>query len=172
MARTSKWNFEEIQATIDKHMTEAGLKSREVYSLVVPEPQRTEEEYKSFQVALSNALADGKLVGFETKKGATGGLFRAGQVPKSEGKSSFPSFPTKTVKVGSVEMKIKASGVTIKHDGKTYSKLPLREGLSRAAELLVTEGSEDARSLEDLCALVEDNVAKVVAALSAAPAQS
>ena len=176
MARTSKYFNESgivrIQALMEENMTATGLTSRAVYKLVVPDEHRTEEDYNSFQVALSNAVRDGKIAGFESKKGATGGYFRAGEVPKASGSEKFNSFPTKTIKVGNLEVKIKSSGVNIKHDGKTYSKLGLSEGLTKAAELLVLEGAEDARSVEDLCALVEDNVARVIAALQAAPAQS
>jgi hypothetical protein len=172
MARTSQWNWENVQVIIQANMTAKGLTSKDIYCLVVPdESKRTKENYSSFQVGLSNALRDGKLTGFETKKGVGGGLFRAGEVPKSEKGSDFPSFPTKTIKVGGVEMKIKAGGVSLKHNGATFSKLSHADGFRKAAELLVLDGAEEARSLEDLVALVEDNMSKVQAALSSLTAE-
>lgn len=167
MARTSSHDWVKVQALMEANMTEKGLTSEAVYRLVTEEEQLSKEGYSSFQVALSNAIRAGHVTGFESKKGAGGGYFRAGEVPKSEGKSSLPSFPTKTLSIGGVEVKIKASGLSVKHNGQSFSKLSHAEGFRKVAELLVTAGSEDARTAQDLVALIEDNVSQVERALAA-----
>ena len=115
-----------------------GVTSKVVFNAVKGDLGLEDKDMSSFQAALSAAMKDGRVPGYAGARGKGGGLFPADKLPQ---RTAAPVAAPKVVQLGgSVTMKIKKSGVSLKNGDEVVPVTTLGTALGKASDILASEG--------------------------------
>jgi hypothetical protein len=141
MSKMNSLDWSVVQSSlVDLAKGQPGVTSELVFNTVKSTLGLEDKDKSSFQAALSAAMRDGRVSGFAGRRGKGGGLFPSDKLPS---KSVGPAEGPKVVQLGgSLTMKVKKSGVTLKNGDDVISTSSLGSALSKASEVLASEGME------------------------------
>jgi hypothetical protein len=134
MSKIKHVDWDYVQNYLEQNVdNKPGFTSKRVYNDLVSKIDLTNISYGSFQVELSHAMNDGRIVGFVGKRGKTGGIFKKGSVTVAESYAK-----QKVIKINNVTVKIKNGQASIKHGAKTMH-LPYKLAINKLAEILIQD---------------------------------